>query len=718
MDSPLVNLLSHEISPYLQQHKDNPVAWLPWGQDAFEAARKRHLPILLSIGYSSCHWCHVMAHESFEDNETAQIMNQHFINIKVDREERPDVDEIYMEAVQILTGQGGWPLTVFLTPDLKPFFGGTYFPKTPKHGMPAFKEVLLAVSRFYHENANEVQQKTQDFHVYFESIKHQHVLIEQQNPNPDTPMALDTVVELFWPFYARLLDALDLEKDRYHGGFGRAPKFVQPAKFSAFLSSEKPEHISFVLFSLAKICTGGITDQIGGGICRYSVDATWTVPHFEKMLYDNAQFLKLLAAGALFSQHTGDAPPPSFFIEYASSLCRYLETNLKDSFSGLYFSAEDADSEGKEGLFYTFTHAEFVSLFKENMLLKKFAETYFQVSPHGNFEGTNILTVPPSFEHFCHEQGLSFEEGHNLKEQAQKVLLEGRAQRVRPGLDNKCLLSWNALLATAFLQSATLFNEPQYLISGLNLLKDLLNAFQKDGSYWHYFAQKQVKVHAFLDDLGFLLESCVEAILITGCQDLLQETKKIILAIDRTFRDETKDILYYAPQDSSLFQRPTKPEDNVIYSANSAIFGSLTRLFGALDACGASALFSQAEREKAEKLATTALSNTYFLATRSPTACAQILQHLPWCREKNVIVIHPAPQKGVGLRSLHEGFKLLYQHRCPARFLIAVEMNTRFTVQDLAKYASLDYDSPAQYSLCNVHGCQRSVAHIEQLKIN
>lgn len=718
MDSPLNNTLSLETSPYLLQHKDNPVAWQAWGKHAFDLAKQRQVPILLSIGYSSCHWCHVMAHESFEDNETAQIMNRNFVNIKLDREERPDVDEIYMEAVQILTGHGGWPLTVFLTPDLKPFFGGTYFPKTRGHRMPSFQDVLLAVSRFYKENPKSVQEKSQDFNVYFENLKHQLLLIEQQNPNPQKPITLETAIELFSPFYEQLINSLSLEKDRHHGGFGKAPKFIQPAKISAFLFSENTENISFILFSLVKICTGGMTDQIGGGVCRYSVDDTWTVPHFEKMLYDNAQILKLLAASALFSESISDAPEPAFFIEYAKSLCCYLETDLKDHNSQLYYSAEDADTDGHEGLFYTFTHSEFVSLFAENTSLKNFATAYYQISTHGNFEETNILTTPASFEHFCHEQGLSLDAGQHLKTQAQNVLLQARRQRTRPGLDNKCLLSWNALLATAFLQSAVLLNQPQYFERGLNLLKNLLNSFQKNGQYWHCFVQGQTKIHAFLDDLAFLLESCVEAFLLTGCQDLIYEIKKIVSVINHTFCDTTQNILYYAPENELLFQRPTKPEDNVIYSPNSALFSSLTRFLGAIDACGHNALFSPDERKEAEKIATIALSNTYFLATRSPTACAQTLQHLPWCQEKNVVVISSNLQKGVPLSSVHAMSKRLYQRRCPARFLLAVEMNSLFKIQDLTHYATLENTSPTQYSLCNVHGCQKPVVHIEQLNIN
>lgn len=327
------NKLASEVSPYLLQHKNNPVNWFPWGKEALEKAKSIEKPILLSIGYSSCHWCHVMAHESFEDEETAELMNELFINIKIDREERPELDEIYLQAVQIMSGHGGWPLTVFLTPELKPFFGGTYFPLEANFGQPSFKDVLIAVSNFFNKSKQDVYTKSEQIHSYLKSFSHETSQLKLEELLEDKNLNIQKIAQKLISNYNDLLTILESDMDKTNGGFGHAPKFPQPSKLSTFLFSENPSHVQHAIFSLVQICRGGITDQIGGGIARYSVDEKWLVPHFEKMLYDNAQILPLLAAASIKALNTENS---NLLRSYAYGIYTYLERDLKSLNSGLY----------------------------------------------------------------------------------------------------------------------------------------------------------------------------------------------------------------------------------------------------------------------------------------------------------------------------------------------------------------------------------------------
>ena len=292
------NKLSKETSPYLLQHKDNPVHWHPWGEEAFQKAQQEKKPIFLSIGYSSCHWCHVMAHESFEDKETADLMNQLFINIKVDREERPDIDEIYMEAVMLISKHGGWPLSVFLTPELKPFYGGTYYPLEARNGHPSFKDVLKTISNFYSENPKETEDRSAKITQYLNETSHETSLVVLEKQISDQNLTIEKIVKTLIPTYKILLENLEIDSDKIHGGYGSSPKFPQPSKISTMLLSKNIHNRAHAIFTLDKIRCGGIMDQIGGGISRYSVDAKWLIPHFEKMLYDNAQMITLFAIGS------------------------------------------------------------------------------------------------------------------------------------------------------------------------------------------------------------------------------------------------------------------------------------------------------------------------------------------------------------------------------------------------------------------------------------
>ncbi|MFN7684327.1 MAG: thioredoxin domain-containing protein [Oligoflexia bacterium] len=430
------NRLAFEKSPYLRQHQDNPVDWYPWGEEAFETARKADKPILLSVGYSACHWCHVMAHESFENPQIAALMNEHFVNIKVDREEHPDVDQIYQQVTQLMTRSGGWPLTVFLTPELKPYFGGTYYPPEDRYGRPGFPRLLEALSRAYREQRGDVQENARSL---LEAM-------QDQLPAAAAQVSRATLLGELSEASQRLLGIMDWE----HGGLGRAPKFPNVMALSFLWRSgqafENPAARQAVILSLVRMAEGGIYDQLGGGFHRYSVDERWAVPHFEKMLYDNALLLRLYSEVLLGAGAELKPEFRSLFLEVVSETVEYVLREMTTSL-GAFYSAQDADSEGEEGKFFAWTPAEI-----EKVLSPDEARVFclrYGVTSEGNFEhGTTVLHLARGLDAVAQESGLSVEEvKENLAFGCAK-LREVRGARVAPGLDDKILVSWNGLMVT------------------------------------------------------------------------------------------------------------------------------------------------------------------------------------------------------------------------------------------------------------------------------
>ena len=436
------NRLAKEASPYLQQHQHNPVDWYPWGKEAFDKAKAEDKPILLSIGYSTCHWCHVMERESFEDEATAKVMNEHFVCIKLDREERPDVDKIYMTFVQATTGGGGWPLNVWLTPELKPFYGGTYYPPVSKFGRPSFTDVLTQIGEAWKTQRKEIVESATDIS---QRIGESVALKAREGIKLD-PAWLDRAVERFKSEY-----------DPRYGGFGDAPKFPRPSQPLMLLRhahrTGDQDAINMVLHTCDKMAAGGMYDQIGGGFARYSVDAKWLVPHFEKMLYDNAQLLHLYLDAHLISGDKKHA-------DVAHDILRYILRDMRHKDGGFY-SAEDADSEGKEGKFYCWTEAELKALLTEAEFV--LAKRYYGLTEHGNFEdhsdpeplkNQNVLSiVSPELT----------DDERALLDSAKQKMFDERAKRVRPHLDDKILSSWNGLMLGAVARAAIVLNEPKYL---------------------------------------------------------------------------------------------------------------------------------------------------------------------------------------------------------------------------------------------------------------
>ncbi|MDH5235813.1 MAG: thioredoxin domain-containing protein, partial [Gemmatimonadota bacterium] len=430
------NRLADESSPYLQQHADNPVDWYAWGTQAFARARAEDKPVLLSIGYAACHWCHVMAHESFEDEETARLMNEQFVNVKVDREERPDVDAIYMQAVQAMSGHGGWPMTMFLTPEGVPFYGGTYYPPTDRHGLPSFRRVLASVSDAWRHKREDVLKGA-------ESLRGIYAAAEERTA------AGDAFTPARWTAGAL---ALRQWYDAGEGGFGRAPKFPQPMALDVALRhwarTGDLTSLTMVRHSFAKMARGGLYDQLGGGFHRYTVDGVWLVPHFEKMLYDNALLARLAVH---LWQATGDAEARRI----AEETFAWVRREMADPAGGWYASL-DADSEGHEGKFYVWSLDEARRVLGDDSAV---AEAYWDVTEAGNFEGANILHVTDGVKVAAARAGMTEEEAAAVLARAKQKLFDARAPRVRPARDEKVLASWNGLMLRAMAEGARAFGD-------------------------------------------------------------------------------------------------------------------------------------------------------------------------------------------------------------------------------------------------------------------
>ncbi|MGH9151722.1 MAG: thioredoxin domain-containing protein [Acidimicrobiales bacterium] len=447
-----MNRLADETSPYLRQHRDNPVEWHPWGEEAFARARAEGKPVLLSVGYSACHWCHVMAHESFEDPAVAAVMNELFVCVKVDREERPDVDAVYMEAVQAMTGQGGWPMTVFLTPDGRPFFGGTYFPRTAWGGRPGFVDVMRAVAEAWQDRRDHVVGQADHLS---QSIGARSTALAAGGGGAVGPGLLDAA-----------LGVLRSSFDAEWGGFGRAPKFPTPTNVELVLRAwargdgHDPGTLAMATTTLDAMASGGIYDHLGGGFARYSVDNFWMVPHFEKMLYDQAGLVRAYA-------HAWQATGAAHYRQVVEETVGYVLRDLRAPEGGLY-SAEDADSEGEEGRFYVWRHDELADVGGPE------AVAWYGATPAGNFEGANILHRPVRGDLVRPP----------LVEQARRRLFEVREKRVRPGLDDKVLTEWNAMFASALAEAGAALGRPEWVASAVETAEFLLASLRRADGRW------------------------------------------------------------------------------------------------------------------------------------------------------------------------------------------------------------------------------------------
>jgi hypothetical protein len=565
------NRLADETSPYLLQHRDNPVDWYPWGPEALERARAEDRPILLSVGYSACHWCHVMEHESFEDERTAALMNEHFVSIKVDREERPDIDSIYMAAVQGMTGHGGWPMTVFLTPEGVPFYGGTYYPPEPRHGMPAFRQLLAALADAWSTRRGEVDQSAAEIRRTL-----------QQGIATGAKGALSTSI------LDRAAHHLATRFDPRWGGFGEAPKFPQPMTIEVLLRHWKrtagPEALQMAAHTLRRMHAGGMYDHVGGGFARYSVDAEWLVPHFEKMLYDNA----LLAQAYVHAyQATGDPE----FRQVVEETLGFVLREMTGPEGGFY-SSLDADSEGEEGKFYVWTPDEIDDVLgpEDGALVR----AYFGVTAAGNFEGRNILHTPRDPVEVAADAGIPVEELMEAVERAGPRLYEARAKRVWPGRDDKVLTSWNAMMLYAFADAARVLDRADYREAAERSAEFILRALRPDGELLRTYKDGRARIGAFLEDHALLADALVALYETTFDPRWLREARALGERILERFWEEGEGVFYDTARDAeTLVVRPRDLFDNATPSGNSAATLALLRL---ADLTGEERFRSVAER--------------------------------------------------------------------------------------------------------------------------
>ncbi len=551
------NRLINETSPYLLQHANNPVDWYPWGEEALERARSEDKPILLSIGYSACHWCHVMERESFENETIAGLMNDNFVSIKVDREERPDLDQVYMQAVQMLTGSGGWPMTVFLTPEGKPFYGGTYFPPEDRQGMPGFPRLLTSIAEAYSTNRGEIDRVTKQ------------LTTQMSQSNQVSQGTSILTVDILHKAYSSLATNFDYQ----NGGFGNAPKFPQPMTPEFLLRyyhhGYNPRALELVELTLEKMAYGGIYDQIGGGFHRYSTDAYWLVPHFEKMLYDNALLARLYL-------HTYLITGRALYRRVVEETLDYVLREMTDS-SGGFYSAQDADSEGVEGKFFVWSPDEINSVMGDAD--GEVFAGYYGVTGAGNFEGKNILNIRQDPEEFAETKGLTADQLGDIINRGSKALLEVREQRIHPMRDDKVLASWNGLMLRSFAEAAAALRRPDYLAVAIKNAEFLARSMKSDGRLLRTYRDGQAKLLGYLEDYSFVIDGLLALYEATFDLRWLDEAVTLADSMIELFWDEGIGGFYDTGSDhETLVVRPRDVFDNAQPCGGSVASDVLLRL--------------------------------------------------------------------------------------------------------------------------------------------
>ena len=672
-----VNRLAREKSPYLLQHQHNPVDWQAWNAEVFAAARTGNKPIFLSIGYSTCHWCHVMERESFENATLAAYLNEHFVSIKVDREERPDVDKIYMTFVQSTSGGGGWPLNCFLTPDLKPFFGGTYFPPDNRHGRPGFLEVLKHITRLWDTRQADILDSATKLHEKLAEMTAKH----ESSDTALTPAVLAAAAELFKQEY-----------DPRHGGFGDAPKFPQPSRPAFLLShgvqSGDTEAVRMVLHTCERMAAGGIYDQLGGGFARYSMDAQWLVPHFEKMLYDNAQLLNLYLDAFLVSGEARHA-------DTARDIIRYVLRDMTHPDGGFY-SAEDADSEGKEGKFYCWTRAELSKLLTPEEF--NVAVRYFGITERGNFvdhsdpdplPGQNVLSIV--------DPELNAADSPLLASAKQKMF-SARAQRVRPHLDDKILASWNGMMLGALARAYAVLGDESYRAAAENNLKFLRSKLwdAKTATLYHRWRDGERDSVQLLDAYAFLLGGVIdlyEATLEAAHLDFAVALADAMLA--RFYDRDAGGFWQSAPDAADLILRVKEDYDGAEPSGNSVAVLALLKL---------AAITSRADyREAADRT----LRLFAERLQRLPQAVPYLLLAFDFSREEPKRIVITGDPSAADTRALLRAAHSVYEPR-------KVVLGTVGAVEPFAR--TLPAKEVATAYLCTGTACQPPTSEAEELK--
>ena len=545
-----MNRLKKEKSDYLLQHADNPVDWYPWSDEAFLIAEQEDKPVMLSIGYSACHWCHVMAHESFEDDATAEIMNKNFINIKLDKEERPDLDKIYQMSQTIITGKtGGWPLTVFMTPKKFPFFAGTYFPNTERHGLPSFKDILIRVNDFYIDQKRDIE---------LQNIQIKNIFNNLNKSKESKNIINDDLME-------KVKNELLASMDKVHGGFGSAPKFPHINNLEFLVKTLKKQDkdvLDAINLTLSRMCCSGIFDHLKGGFFRYSVDELWMIPHFEKMLYDNGPMISILANAF---KKTGN----KMYLNKLSQTCGWLLAEMQSNDGG-YYSTIDADSEGIEGKFYVWSDDDL-----KNILNKEEIDVFkkmFVVYDRPNFDGKYHLHVTKTNESY-------YLENIDIADKICKKLLQKRDERIRPGTDKKVLVSWNALVIEGMINAYKVTENKDYLISARKSFDFIKNNMWQDGKLYACYHDKAC-FNAYLDDYAFLSRACLEILKIEWDNSYFDFLIKITDVLINDFQDKENGGFYFTSDNhEELIYRPKSYMDESLPSGNSIAIGALMELY-------------------------------------------------------------------------------------------------------------------------------------------
>ena len=550
----MANKLIDEQSPYLLQHAHNPVAWYPWSDEAFELAERSNKPLIVSIGYSACHWCHVMEKESFENEEVAAYMNEHFVCIKVDREEHPDVDHMYMDAVQAISGNGGWPLNVFVTPERAPFYGGTYYPPRPAFGRPSWMQLLERMSNIWNEQQDEVALQSGQM---IEHLKNASLRVSKATAEGNGESICKQVADT-------LLKQADIEK----GGFGSAPKFPGTMAISYLLEhyhyTGNEAALKHALHSLDSMIEGGICDQLAGGFSRYATDRNWLIPHFEKMLYDNALILSSLCDAYRITRDEK-------YRMVIEDTIAFAEEELREK-SGGYYSALDADSEGEEGKYYTWTWEEWIAVAGED---NKVAAAYFGVTEEGNWEGTNILHISRPIDEVASFYSITVEAAREQVAGIKSKLYKARQKRIRPLTDDKSLLSWNALMNTALSKAAAALGHDKYKQRATEHMDWMCAHFRKNGVWLHAWKNGIAKIAANLDDYAYLAQAMLQLATVSGNNNWILEAGKLVEIVVEEFSHEEAFFYYTSSTQKDLPVRKVDIYDGATPSANAVMAGNL-----------------------------------------------------------------------------------------------------------------------------------------------
>lgn len=666
------NRLINETSPYLLQHAHNPVDWYPWGEEALKLSKQLDKPILLSIGYSSCHWCHVMERESFEDERTANIMNENFICIKVDREERPDIDEVYMNAVQVITGSGGWPMTVFLTPDLKPFYAGTYFPPKDYYGKPSFTKILIAVSRYYKDNRNQAED-------YSDQVV--SVLQKMAEPNVAKEGIDKDILD-------KVYTDLVMTYDNKNGGFGTAPKFPQAMSLSFLMRYFKQTGTSsamkIVKHSLNSMANGGIYDHIGGGFHRYSVDEKWVTPHFEKMLYDNALLSKSYLEAYQITKE-------ELYKNIASETLDYVLREMYHPDGGFY-SSQDADSEGIEGKYYLWKYEEIEQILGDDA--KAFID-YYAITSEGNFEqNQNIIYIPDSSKKMDNE----------LLKNCKLKLFNERNKRIKPIIDDKIITSWNALMISSMALGYQILKNESYLRSAIQTADFFINHLDSDGILFRTYKNTQGKIKAYSEDYAFFINALIDLYESTFDETWLQKALKLnSILIDEFWDEKNGGLFYIGKNHEKLIANPKPAYDSVIPSANSISALNFLRL---TEFIGDKSLINMAEK--------------IFFAFQDQikefsTGFSQMVSAIDFYLNKATEIVIIGKKEDEKVKS---AIQYIYDNYIPNRVLVFCDPSknlSNFEANMPLLSGRIDSQTDLRIYVCKDFTCKRSITDINEL---